>query len=67
VEEDEDGFVNTGGGADIGGLFRRRKKEKNPPKAAPAKLRASSRRSPRRWRLCPPAVTRYSATAVAIT
>jgi hypothetical protein len=37
VEEDEDGFVNTGGGADIGGLFRRRKKEKNPPKAAPAK------------------------------
>lgn len=30
VEPDEDGFVNTGGGMDLGGLFRRKKK--TPPK-----------------------------------
>ncbi len=28
MEEDEDGFVNTGGGTDLGGLFRRKKKDK---------------------------------------
>lgn len=33
VEEDEDGFVNTGGGANIGGLFRRKKKEPAPKPA----------------------------------
>ena len=28
LEEDEDGFVNTGGGSDFGGLFKRKKKDK---------------------------------------
>ena len=28
MEEDEDGFVNTGGGSDLGGLFKRKKKDK---------------------------------------
>ena len=31
MEEDEDGFVNTGGGSDLGGLFKRKKKDKQPP------------------------------------
>ncbi len=37
VEPDEDGFVNTGGGTDLGGLFRRRKPKDAAKKDAPAK------------------------------
>ena len=37
VEEDEDGFVNTGGTTDLGGLFRRKKKAAPPPPAKAAK------------------------------
>lgn len=37
VEEDEDGFVNTGGTADLGGLFRRKKKKEDAKPATPAK------------------------------
>jgi len=40
VEPDEDGFVNAGGGMDISGLFRRKKK--TPPKAE-EKGRAANR------------------------
>lgn len=37
VEEDEDGFVNTGGTTDLGGLFRRKKKPAKPQAPAPSK------------------------------
>lgn len=37
VEEDEDGFVNTGGTTDLGGLFRRKRKPAAPPTAKAAK------------------------------
>lgn len=36
VEEDEDGFVNTGGGVDVGGFFRRKKKDRKEPAKKPA-------------------------------
>ena len=36
VEPDEDGFVNTGGGTDVGGLFRRKKTKVAAKKGAPA-------------------------------
>ncbi len=36
VEEDEDGFVNTGGGANVGGLFRRKSKPVGKKEAAAA-------------------------------
>ncbi len=37
VEEDEDGFVNTGGSTELGGLFRRKKKKDEPKSAPPPK------------------------------
>ena len=37
VEEDEDGFVNTGGTTDLGGLFRRKKNPAKPQAPAPSK------------------------------
>ncbi len=37
VEPDEDGFVNTGGGTDLGGFFRRRKPKDAAKKDTPAK------------------------------
>ena len=49
LEEDEDGFVNTGGGSDFSGLFKRKRKDKAADKktSSPLAVAAAAANAPR--------------------